>query len=208
MGISIKNWLRTYTFIDGQALSMSQTDQNRFQIFFKDEKYLILKNHLYNYFLHKRAVRKCLQQDDLEIVLEVGSGISPILTGFNPTIFSDLSYDALKTLKGNMGRMGYYVVANAGYLPFKSSVFSHAICSEVLEHMQDDVPAIKELSRTLKKPSGSLIITVPHRNCYFTNDDRFVNHYRRYELREIEGRLKSSGLRPVYMQKCLAHWRK
>jgi hypothetical protein len=73
----------------------------------------------------------------------------------------------------------------------------------VLEHLENDLQALKEMARTLKKPSGSLIITVPHRKCYFANDDHFVNHYRRYEFSEIKSRLRISGLDPVQTQKVL-----
>jgi hypothetical protein len=51
--------------------------------------------------------------------------------------------------------------------------------------------------------TGRLIITFPHRKIYFANDDRFVNHFRRYELLEMENRLKEAGFSPVYVQKVL-----
>ena len=65
---------------------------NRFADFFKEGKYLILKNHLYNYLLRKRAIEKCLQQESPALILEIGSGISPVVTKFNRTVYSDLSY--------------------------------------------------------------------------------------------------------------------
>jgi SAM-dependent methyltransferase len=181
---------------------MDSNNGNRFEDFFKEGNYLILKNHLYNYLLRKRAIEKCLQQDSPALILEIGSGISPVVTKFNCTIYSDLSYEAVKLLK-QIQKTGYYVVADGTHLPFKSNGFSHIICSEVLEHLENDLQALKEMARTLKKPSGSLIITVPHRECYFANDDHFVNHYRRYEFSEIKSRLRISGLDPVQTQKVL-----
>ena len=53
------------------------------------------------------------------------------------------------------------------------------------------------------KPGGSLILTFPHRRCYFARDDRFVNHFRRYELSEMEERLREAGLNPVEVRKVL-----
>ena len=164
---------------------MDSNDSNRFADFFKEDKYLTLKNHLYNYLLRKRAIEKCLQRESPTMILEVGSGISPVVTKFNRTVYSDLSYEAIKILKQTQ-KTGYYVVADGMHLPFKSNGFSHIICSEVLEHLENDRQALKEMARTLKQPSGTLIITVPHRKCYFTNDDYFVKHYRRYELSEIK----------------------
>lgn len=181
---------------------MNSNDSNSFADLFKEGKYLILKNHLYNYLLRKRAIEKCIQQESPALILEVGSGISPVVTKFNRTVYSDLSFDAIKVLKHTQ-KIGYYVVADGKHLPFKSNGFSHIICSEVLEHLDDDLQALKEMARTLKQPSGSLIITVPHRKCYFTNDDDFVKHYRRYEISEIKSRLRVSGLNPVQTQKVL-----
>ena len=181
---------------------MNAKDGNRFADFFQEGRYLILKNYLYNYLLRKRAIEKCLQQESPALILEVGSGISPVVTKFNCTVYSDLSYEAIKVLKETQ-KTGYCVVADGMQLPFKSNGFSHIICSEVLEHLENDLQALKEMARTLKQPCGSLIITVPHRKCYFTNDDHFVKHYRRYELSEIKSKLRASGLDPVQTQKVL-----
>jgi SAM-dependent methyltransferase len=182
--------------------SMDAKAVNRFAVFFKEEKYIILKNYLYNYLLRKRAIEKCLQKESPTLILEVGSGISPVVTRFGNTVYSDISFEAIKLLKQNQ-KFGFYVVADGMHLPFKPTTFSHIICSEVLEHLKDDLRAIKEMAQTLKPPSGSLIITVPHRKCYFTNDDLFVKHFRRYEVAEIDSRLRISGLLPVKIQKVL-----
>ena len=181
---------------------MQNIQNRRFQDLFKEEKYLMLKNCLYNYLLRKRAVEKCLLPERLQWVLEVGCGISPLKTVSDRTIYSDVSVDAIRFLKHHQKR-GFYVVADAAHLPFKSDVFSHAICSEVLEHIEDDLSVIKELTRILRKPSGCLVTTVPHRKCYFTSDDHFVKHYRRYELHEIERKLTSMGLKTIDLQKVL-----
>ena len=87
-------------------------------------------------------------------------------------------------------------------LPFKSKVFSHAISSEVLEHLSDDRHAIKEIARVLK-PSGHFIVTFPHKKFYFAMDDRFVGHFRRYEINEMTDRLRDAGFRPMTIQKIL-----
>lgn len=44
---------------------------------------------------------------------------------------------------------------------FEAAKFDHVICSEVLEHLYDPMPAVKEAYRVLK-PGGSYIVTVPH----------------------------------------------
>ncbi len=62
----------------------------------------------------------------------------------------------------------FYFVGDISCLPLKSHTFDCIICTEVLEHLKDDVPAIRELSRVLRT-KGKLIITVPSKDfpvCY------------------------------------------
>lgn len=181
---------------------MKATEIKAFQHLFQEEKYIALKNYLYNYHLRKRAVQKILFKEAPHWILEAGSGISPLATNSGRTVYSDMSFEAIRLLKQNQ-KNGYHVVADGIHLPFKSNVFSHSICSEVLEHIEHDRQALKEMARILRQESGCLIITVPHRKLYFTNDDYFVKHYRRYEIAEIKNRLKSVGLRPVCLKKIL-----
>lgn len=160
-----------------------------------------MKNYLYNYLLRRRAVRKCLQSKMGELILEVGSGLSPMVEASERIVYSELSFAALETLKRRQG-FGYFVVADATHLPFKNGSFSQVICSEVLEHLPDDRLALREIA-TMIKPGGSLILTFPHRHCYFAGDDRFVNHYRRFEMIEMKANLEDVGLKTVEIQKVL-----
>ena len=180
---------------------MNHSKANRFQDFFEENKYTLLKNYLYNYCLRKMAVEKSLQNENIKLILEVGSGISPVMTRTNLIIYSDLSFTALQMLKHAYG-VGLYVVADCMNLPFKSGAFSHTISSEVLEHLKDDRKALMELARVMS-PSGRLVVTFPHKKSYFANDDRFISHFRRYELSEMKSKLIDAGLRPINIHKVL-----
>ena len=180
---------------------MRPTQNNRFQDFFEETKYTALKNCLYNYLLRKMIVEKNLKGEKLELLLEVGSGISPVMTRTSRIVYSDLSFTAIKALKQSLNK-GWFVVADGMHLPFKSGAFSHTISSEVLEHLQDDQSAIDEMARVMR-PKGHFIVTFPHRKLYFTNDDRFVEHFRRYELNEMIKRLSLAGFETRKIQKVL-----
>jgi SAM-dependent methyltransferase len=180
---------------------MTASGDNRFQDFFEDDKYVALKNYLYNYLLRKRAVEKVMQNEKKGVVLEIGSGISPVLTSWDRVVYSDLSYSALRTLRRLQGK-DHYVVADGMNLPFKAHAFSHVISSEVLEHLEDDRKALREIARVTKS-GGGLVVTFPHRHFYYSHDDRFVNHYRRYELLEMEQLLIEVGFDPLLIQKVL-----
>ena len=176
--------------------------QKNFQQLFKDKKYVSAKNYLYNYLIRKRSVQKRLNNQRAGWVLEVGSGISPLAGDGRNIVYSDISFKALSILKKSQTATNC-VVADGAHLPFKANTYTCTICSEVLEHLPDDRPAISEIFRTLKKPDGRLILTVPHRWRYFGFDDRFVKHYRRYEITDIKKRLQTAGLEPVLIQKVL-----
>lgn len=183
-------------------MSQMQT-QNPFNDFFLSHSYISLKKYLYNYFIRKKAIQRLIIKGKDAWILETGSGISPIIDSVQDTdkiIYSDISFDALNYLKKD--RKGFYVVADITNLPFKQNSLSETICSEVLEHVNEDQKAIAELARTLKR-NGELFLTVPHNKKYFSIDDRFVNHLRRYELPEIKNKLTQEGLTPLYTKKLL-----
>jgi SAM-dependent methyltransferase len=81
------------------------------------------------------------------LVLEIGSGDNP-----NPR--ADILVD--KFLFDNTERGGDIiidrpmVVADAHHLPFTDGVFAYAICSHILEHMDDPVQFVGELTRVAK----------------------------------------------------------
>lgn len=180
---------------------MSDFIDNRFQTFFENRQYIALKNYLYNYLLRKRAILKTIRNCKNMTILEIGSGMSPIVIPTDNVIYSDVSLSALKIAK-NTHDKGLFVVADSSSLPFKTNIFSHVICSEVLEHIDNDLRALQEIARVIKH-SGSFLITFPHRHSYYACDDRFVGHFRRYELSEMEELLSKAGLKPVLTKKVL-----
>jgi ubiquinone/menaquinone biosynthesis C-methylase UbiE len=201
--IKLKKWFdlkEGAIFFDGKG--MGRDPNNRFEDFFNDSKYFYLKNYLYNYLLRKKAVQRNVGHPiKSDLILEIGSGISPVTQFSDRVIYSDLSYTAMRYLR-QQSKSGFYAVADGSNLPFKENLFSHVICSEVLEHIKKDADAMQEMARVMKK-GGNLVITFPHRKAYFAIDDKFVNHYRRYELPEMISILKAAGLTPQYIEKVL-----
>jgi len=85
-------------------------------------------------------------------------------------------------------------------LPFADATFDRVICSEVLEHIPDDLAAMKELTRVLR-PGGTMAITVPRFGPELLNwalSDEYHNvpggHVRIYRRSVLESRLGSTGL--------------
>ena len=64
---------------------------------------------------------------------------------------------------------------------------------DVIEHIQDDVEALKKMATRLSK-NGRLIIVVPGHSSLYGIRDRNLGHYRRYTRFELESKLKKAGL--------------
>ncbi|MDE3008804.1 MAG: class I SAM-dependent methyltransferase [Acidobacteriota bacterium] len=92
------------------------------------------------------------------------------------------------------------VQGDALALPFVDGTFDRVICSEVLEHIPDDVAAMRELARVLR-PGGTMAVTVPRFGPELVNwalSDEYHNvpggHVRIYRRSIIEQRLAETGL--------------
>lgn len=62
----------------------------------------------------------------------------------------------------------------------------------VLEHIEDDVTALKNAFELLK-PGGSLVIEVPAGPYLYDNYDAELHHFRRYTALELQAKLESAG---------------
>ena len=122
------------------------------------------------------------------------------------------------------------VQGDALHLPFADGAFDRVLCSEVLEHIPNDVAAMTELARVLR-PGGTMAITIPRFgpeliNWALSDEYHMVpgGHVRIYRRSVIESRLESTGLKvtqhhyahglhsPYWWLKCLVgttndtHW--
>ena len=95
------------------------------------------------------------------------------------------------------------VLGDALKLPFPDDSFDVVIASEVLEHIPEDERAMAELTRIVRR-GGSVVVTVPRyfpeRVCWALSDAYHQvegGHVRIYRTRQLLGRLREAGLRPV-----------
>jgi len=83
-------------------------------------------------------------------------------------------------------------------LPYRDNSFDFLSAIDVMEHIKDDDFAVSEISRVLKK-NGIIVITVPHRMKYYTQQDRLIGHYRRYEINKIASLFKKHNLKVIHI---------
>lgn len=101
-----------------------------------------------------------------------------------------------------------FLVGEAEHLPFKGECFNKVLCSEVLEHIQNDTLALSEIYRVCKD-NALVVITVPTEEGIFRSkikrighEDKGKNsserHYRNdYTRTALEMLLKENGILPI-----------
>jgi SAM-dependent methyltransferase len=70
-------------------------------------------------------------------------------------------------------------------MPFAAGHFDLAASLDVIEHLEDDLAALRELRRVVK-PGGTLLVTVPAYQWLWSGHDVVNHHYRRYTRRTLQ----------------------
>jgi SAM-dependent methyltransferase len=74
------------------------------------------------------------------------------------------------------------------------------VCAfEVLEHIEDDLAAVRAWSARLR-PGGTLLMSVPANPARYGAWDQMVGHYRRYTTRTLGSVLESAGLEHLVIE--------
>lgn len=81
--------------------------------------------------------------------------------------------------------VGEVVQGTLDAIPFPDDTFDLAVTLDVLEHLEDDRRALRELRRTVK-PGGTLLVTVPAYPWLWSEHDVVNHHHRRYTRKALE----------------------
>jgi SAM-dependent methyltransferase len=76
----------------------------------------------------------------------------------------------------------------------EDNLFDAISCLNVLEHIEDDYLAIKQLYRIIK-PGGVVVLTVPTMPNLYDMYDEVHYHIRRYKLNDLEQKVCSAGFK-------------
>jgi SAM-dependent methyltransferase len=74
---------------------------------------------------------------------------------------------------------------------------------DVLEHIEDPHPLLKEFARVLSS-EGVLLITVPAHPSLFSEYDSSIGHFRRYTSKELKASLERAGFEVIYSRHLFA----
>ncbi|MDQ2897926.1 MAG: class I SAM-dependent methyltransferase [Actinomycetota bacterium] len=102
----------------------------------------------------------------------------------------ELDPDAAQMARGR--KLGEVIVGRLEELPFRDANFDLITCLDVIEHTQDDAPALSELLR-VTRPGGFLLVTVPAYQALWSLHDEANHHFRRYSRRSLRVAVTAAG---------------
>ena len=88
------------------------------------------------------------------------------------------------------------LVGDITAMPFGDLEFDGVTCGEVLEHLDDDRAAVREIARVLR-PGGVLVASVPANPWRYDWVDHWVGHRRRYTQDGFEQLMALAGLERI-----------
>jgi SAM-dependent methyltransferase len=121
--------------------------------------------------------------------LEVAPGLRPRLP-IGGSQFLDLSAPAAAKLRARGASVAVGLVTS---LPFVDAAFDLVCAFDIVEHVDDDRAALREIAR-VASPGAAILISVPLHPARWTAFDDFVGHRRRYQPERLVDTLAGHGL--------------
>jgi glycosyltransferase involved in cell wall biosynthesis len=140
-------------------------------------------------------------------VLEIGSGIGNItklLLDRDLVIATDVEPKYLTLLKNTFGKYKKFMVERL-YIPgaeierYRSYHIDSVICFNVLEHIEQDETALRNIFDLLE-PGGRFLLLVPSHPWLYGSLDQHLGHRRRYRKKELRNKLEAMGFRVIYLR--------
>lgn len=164
-------------------------------------EYQRMYDHEDNYwwFISRRQL-VCQLIDDAKspgdlLLCDVGCGTGATMQQmlrFGKVIGIDMSPLALRCCRQR--ELSGLIMSKAEQLPLKSSSVDVIVATDILEHLADDISALKEFHRILR-PGGFAVVTVPAFGLLWSEHDLALMHHRRYTAPQLAQRCIESGFR-------------
>jgi SAM-dependent methyltransferase len=138
-------------------------------------------------------------------IMEVGAGIGNFSRFFlnrDSLILTDVQEEYLDALRKKFGSLPHVIVErynlenSAAHL--RNRNIDTILALNVMEHIHDDVHALREMATILAR-GGRIILQLPAHRLLFGSLDRNLDHFRRYARNEIPSLLSSCGFIPEHI---------
>jgi 2-polyprenyl-3-methyl-5-hydroxy-6-metoxy-1,4-benzoquinol methylase len=142
-------------------------------------------------FIYKKMNKYILKDKN---IIEIGAGTGNISrylknNGYKNISVGEMHINGLKYAK-TYGIEDCYQF-NLLDIPFKDE-FDVVCMFDVLEHIEDDILALKNIHKSLRL-DGYIVITVPSHMRLWNRDDTILGHKRRYTKNELKNKLLKNG---------------
>src|SRR5262249_915243 len=122
-------------------------------------------------------------------------------TGTNLRLLRELEFRGVEALDASEEAIRYCRDKGLGIvrqgdvcaMPFADASFDLILATDVIEHVEDDGQAIREIRRVLR-PGGHALITVPAFPSLWGLQDRVAHHKRRYRMGRLLECIEGAGL--------------
>lgn len=133
-------------------------------------------------------------------LLEIGAGLGTLTAHLAPhakVLATDLDSQYLKGLSHTFAEHPNVTVQELDLTDQQAFLaiekrFQTVVCSNVLEHVENDSAALQNIYSVLAA-SGRLVLIVPAHPILYGQIDRSINHFRRYGRRDIVEKLTAAG---------------
>jgi SAM-dependent methyltransferase len=140
-------------------------------------------------------------------VLEIGCGVgnfTRLLVGRELVVAVDVDPNCVAKLRQSLSGQSNLVLRHMDVLaPDFRELAKHgldsAVCLNVLEHVRDDLQALRNM-RAVLPPGGRVVLIVPAFQSLYGPIDRHLGHHRRYSKESMKALAYSAGFEPVTLR--------
>jgi SAM-dependent methyltransferase len=151
-----------------------------------------------------RGRRSVLERviDDLRLpararILDAGCGSGRNMVEFaRHGIVTGIELSETSVCLARKREVGDVVEGSVLDMPFDADAFDVAASLDVIEHLEDDLQALRELRRVVA-PGGALLVTVPAYQWLWSGHDEINHHHRRYTRRSLQRIGEQAGWQQV-----------
>lgn len=128
-------------------------------------------------------------------ILDVGCGCGIYQKALKRSIYLGCDLNSQNLKRVVKAPNAEYVCADATHLPFKDNSFDMVLCSEVLEHLDSPLKAIKELARASKKV---IVLTFPDERVMERFGKKNPAHLSKIQGLWVKNALKNYGYEIIF----------
>jgi dolichyl-phosphate beta-glucosyltransferase len=152
------------------------------------------------------ALQYIAEQSVSGLTVDVGCGTGELVfalheLGQQTVVGVDLSRYALQHANSKVlvrEEAVSFLQASAEALPLGAASASCLVSMDVIEHLDDDVAALREYARVVE-PGGLLLVAVPAYAWAWSDHDESLGHRRRYTASQLVERARAAGLEVEYV---------